>query len=589
MKHIAATSFILFFIAQSVYAQFKLPPNFYYQKMTNGFDVLVVADSTQPTITVETCVKAGAFTESPSMDGVARLYEHILFDKGLSRSQTAFQKQLKEVSTRYGSASTKEHLRFSLETDSTHLQKALELMHSRLCCPVFTQEALENEKSVVATELAEKNTKPEYRIETHMLPRLWGEQVSRKNVFGNPDTMAQATIEDLEAFREKYFYPNNSLIIVSGKVDHHKIFNQVADIFLDWQLSEFDPHGRWLMPELRPLLYSHQFIVEDDTLTKPTFYFVWQGPDTRRDISATHGATVFCYLVNQTNSTLQQALVGSGLAYHVNITYTAQRYVGTFALKMTTQPAQIKKAYQVLLEQIALWDSDDYFTDTQLQAAKDLIALQYDGGEAEVLNNLDTIAHWWASANLDYHSTFVEKTTEVDRDEIKRTVVTYLKDRPYIAGLMISQQDREALRVDTFFTDTYAPIETYTFAYKRNAPEFADSSAIDMLRSLRQWMYINPETHIMINGNADKSELLRVKDKEIRTFIDSAMTFRLYPKPLLPQRNLRLDILRSMKVVKYLNEAGIAIERLTGSGKLLTSENKQEAAKNRRAVVKLLY
>ena len=38
--------------------------------------------------------------------------------------------------------------------------------------------------------------------------------------------------------------------------------------------------------------------------------------------------------------------------------------------------AKIKEAYQTLLKHIEMWDSDDYFTDEQLETAKTMLAIQ---------------------------------------------------------------------------------------------------------------------------------------------------------------------------------------------------------------------
>src|SRR5215211_7230702 len=63
----------------SVFAQPRLPKNYYWQKLDNGLEVVVIENSRVPLTTIEIAVKNGAFTEGPEYSGLSHLFEHMFF------------------------------------------------------------------------------------------------------------------------------------------------------------------------------------------------------------------------------------------------------------------------------------------------------------------------------------------------------------------------------------------------------------------------------------------------------------------------------------------------------------------------------
>ncbi len=97
------------------------------------------------------------------------------------------------------------------------------------------------------------------------------------------------------------------------------------------------------------------------------------GPDTRNDIPATYAADVFSFILSQKSSKFQKDLIDSGLAFQAQVGYQTCKYVGPIQIFLVPNPAKVQEAYKKLLENMNMWDSDDYFTDEQLETAKNLL------------------------------------------------------------------------------------------------------------------------------------------------------------------------------------------------------------------------
>ena len=73
-------------------------------------------------------------------------------------------------------------------------------------------------------------------------------------------------------------------------------------------------------------------------------------------------------------------------------------------------------------EHIAQWDNDTYFTDEQLETAKTLFAIGDAQGREKTSEFVHTVSYWWASATIDYYTSYVDNIKKVTRDDIKQYI-----------------------------------------------------------------------------------------------------------------------------------------------------------------------
>src|SRR6201985_2155087 len=97
---------ILFFLCAcysiSAWAQPRLPKNYYWQKLDNGLEVVVIENHKVPLATIEIAVKNGAYTEGPEYSGLSHLFEHMFFKANKDYPDAAkFQKRAQQLGARW--------------------------------------------------------------------------------------------------------------------------------------------------------------------------------------------------------------------------------------------------------------------------------------------------------------------------------------------------------------------------------------------------------------------------------------------------------------------------------------------------------
>ncbi|MFT6881614.1 MAG: zinc protease [Marinoscillum sp.] len=432
-------------------AQMKaLPDNFYMKKLKNGLEILTIEDNTVPLATIEICVRNGGYTESPEFDGLSHLYEHMFFkaNKDLL-SQEAFLARVKELGISFNGTTSGERVNYYVTLSNLKLKEGLQFMNSAIRYPLFDEQEMKNENPVVDGEFQRNESNPVFFLYNDSEKLMWGDLYSRKNVIGDHDVILTATTEKMKTVQGKYYHPNNSIIVVAGDVKHAEVEKMVEGIYGDWKSSDFDPFEKYPIPEFTPLEQDLYYITENENARTPIAMMRYHGPDTRNDIPGTYAADVFSFILSQRSSKLQQRLIDSGLALNVNVGYQTNKYVGPINIFLVPNPTKVKEAFAALEEEMALWDTDDYFTDEQMETAKNSLAVSDAYSKEQTSEFIHTVTYWWASASIDYYTNYVENLQEVTREDIKKYVQTYIKGQPSVTGLLLSPSMKADMNITT--------------------------------------------------------------------------------------------------------------------------------------------
>lgn len=434
-------------------AQNKLPDNMFLRTLPNGLDVLVIEDNSVPLATIMITCKNGSYTENAKFNGLSHLYEHMFFKANKDyKTQEEFLDRVSELGIRFNGTTTYEKVNYYFTLPKFNLDAGLDFMNSAIRYPKFNSKEMARENIVVNGEFQRHESSPMFALTDAMDHHMWGDLYSRKNSIGNHDVIRSATPDLMDSIKNKYYFPNNSLLTIAGDVQHEEIFKKVEQVYGSWKPSGFDPFVKWPVPEFKPIEKPDYFIVESKLSRVPIIRIDWHGPDTRTDVNSTYAADVFSYILNQNSSALKKALVQSGLALEVNINYLTLKHVGPITLFVVPNPGKIKECMAEVKKQLLLMDSDNYVTDEQIETAKqklDIIRIR----QQEVTSDFaEVLSFWWASASIDYFTTYGDRLNKTTRADIQTYVRRYIKNKPYCAGLLINPDLNAMVSPQTFFT-----------------------------------------------------------------------------------------------------------------------------------------
>jgi zinc protease len=433
-------------------AQPRLPKNYYWKKMDNGLEVVVIENAKVPLATIEIAVKNGAYTEGPEYSGLSHLFEHMFFKANKDYpNQEVFIKRTEELGAIWNGTTGDERVNYYFTFDKDSLNAGLRFMNAAIRFPIYRTEDMQKERPVVDGEFQRAESNPGFQLFLNVGKRIWGDNITRKLAIGDHQVINTATPEKMMIIKDKYYYPNNSILVICGDVKHDEAFKDAQRIFGDWASSGFDPHQKYPIPEFKPIEKTNYDIVKSSIAQTPYMMYMWQGPDFRNDSAATVAADVFSAILGLNSSKWQQALVDKGLASYAGVNYSTNKYVGPVQIFVVPNPGKMKECQEEILKQVSMWANDDYVSDEQIQTAKDILRRNHIR-EAEKPSTLSMqMTYQWCSTSLNYFTDYPSNLQKITRADMQRYVKRYVVNSPFVAGMIINEDMANKYKPETFF------------------------------------------------------------------------------------------------------------------------------------------
>lgn len=188
-------------------------------RMSNGLKVLLFADDSQSTVTVNITYLVGSRHEGRGEAGMAHLLEHMLFKgtpmipdtKGALQDRGAFF----NATTWYDRTNYFE----TLPSTADNLDFALRFEADRMLHAMIRKEDLDAEMTVVRNEFEIGENDPIGVLHDQVMSAAFRWHNYGKSTIGNRSDIERVPVENLRAFYSRYYQPDNAVLIVAGKFD----------------------------------------------------------------------------------------------------------------------------------------------------------------------------------------------------------------------------------------------------------------------------------------------------------------------------------------------------------------------------------
>jgi len=185
----------------------------------NGLRVLLFPDATQSTVTVNITYFVGSMHEGAGETGMAHLLEHMMF-KGSPNHRNVL--KLLDEKGAFANGSTWQDRTNYFETlpgTPANLEWTLELEADRMLHAAISDDDLATEFSVVRNEMESGENDPRSVLEQRVTAGAYLWHNYGKDTIGSRSDVEHVPTSRLRAFYERYYQPDNAILIVAGKFD----------------------------------------------------------------------------------------------------------------------------------------------------------------------------------------------------------------------------------------------------------------------------------------------------------------------------------------------------------------------------------
>ena len=191
--------------------------------LPNGLTVVVNRDRASKLAAVNILYKVGARNEDPRRTGFAHLFEHLMF-RG-TREIPNFDLPVQMASGDNNAFTNNDYTDFYITLPKDNLETALWLESDRMEGLDITPAKLEAEKKVVIEEFCQRYLNQPYGDQTMLLRALaYKVHPYRWAAIGlTTDHIAEATLEDVEAFYRTHYRPSNAVLSISADIEEERM------------------------------------------------------------------------------------------------------------------------------------------------------------------------------------------------------------------------------------------------------------------------------------------------------------------------------------------------------------------------------
>ncbi|MBX7083919.1 MAG: insulinase family protein [Nannocystaceae bacterium] len=200
--------------------------------LDNGLRAYVLEDHSTPSFSLQMVYNVGSRDEVTGRTGFAHFFEHMMF-KGSENVPDGGQfKHVLGVGGQLNAFTSQDVTLYFQVLPSQYLDMAMWLESDRLRSLAITDENFENQRKAVKEEKAMRvDNVPYSKGIQGFFSEVWSGTGYGHMPIGTDEDLSAATTADVKAFFDKYYVPNNAVMVVVGDVDAAEVQAKAQSYF----------------------------------------------------------------------------------------------------------------------------------------------------------------------------------------------------------------------------------------------------------------------------------------------------------------------------------------------------------------------
>jgi len=198
------------------------PPRVVIQTRTlpNGLQIVMAEDHHVPVVNLQVWYHVGSKDEKPGHTGFAHLFEHLMF-KGSAHVGPDEHGRIIEAMGGFYNAYTNDDVTVFFETfPSNYLDRVLWLEADRMGSLNVNEANFTSEREVVKEERRLRvDNSPYGRAQEDLYAAAFTVHPYHHTTIGSMADLDKATVEEVRAFHDIYYRPNNATLVIAGDID----------------------------------------------------------------------------------------------------------------------------------------------------------------------------------------------------------------------------------------------------------------------------------------------------------------------------------------------------------------------------------
>lgn len=193
--------------------------------LANGLEIVVIPDRRAPVVTHMIWYKVGSADEERGKSGIAHFLEHLMFKGTKTVPEREFSEKVAAIGGQENAFTTTDYTAYYQKVDPSALSMVMRYEADRMQNLVLTNEVVLPERDVILEERRQRvDSSPGAILGESINAALYANHPYGVPIIGWEHEIAALTRDDALAFYNRFYTPNNALLVVAGDV-------MAADVF----------------------------------------------------------------------------------------------------------------------------------------------------------------------------------------------------------------------------------------------------------------------------------------------------------------------------------------------------------------------
>ncbi|MCX6278465.1 MAG: pitrilysin family protein [Bacteroidetes bacterium] len=462
MKKIFAMLFLFSILFNTVNCQEKAELKIDFEKYTlpNGLDVILHVDRSDPIVALAIRFHVGSNREVEGRTGFAHLFEHMMFQKSENVGEDQFFKIIQNSGGTLNGGTNNDATTYYEVVPRNALEKILWMESDRMGYMIntVTENAFNIQQNVVQNEKRQSYDNQPYGftswvIATNLYPK--GHPYSW-TVIGEMEDLKNATVENVKAFHEQFYVPNNATLVLAGDFDVPTAKALIAKYF-----GEIKPGKNQSDPKPIPVkLEKTKKVYHEDNFAKAAqIRMTWT---TVEDYN--HDSYALSYL-GQLLSRGKKAPLYKILEKERKLSSNQYAYnssleiAGTFTVGATAnEGVNLNDIEKGVFDAFTMFEKDG-FTDADVERIKASLETDFYNGISSILGKSFQLASYNEDrGDPGFYKNDIDNLKAVTKADILYVYDKYIKNKPCLVtsfvpkgqlNLMVSGSEKAAVKEET--------------------------------------------------------------------------------------------------------------------------------------------
>ncbi|TKJ34356.1 hypothetical protein CEE39_02600 [bacterium (candidate division B38) B3_B38] len=401
----------------------KLPPQVRV-KLDNGLQLIMVEDHELELFTVALLIKSGATFDPQGKAGLANITNEMLRLGTTHRSSEEIDLELDSIGASLSISSNWDGTYVSINAISRKFDQALDIFSDVVLNPTFPEKELDILKSRRLGEIKVRKDRARTIASENFYKLLFGKHPYAQPLAGTEESVSSISREDILSFYQKFFIPNNAVMVVAGDINPQQVKDKIAARLNQWKKGKL-PEGRWA--PVAPPKGLNIYLIDKPDLTQTEIRMGHLG--ISRDNKDYFPLQVMNYILGGggfSSRLMKHIRSERGYTYGISSGYSARKLVGPF-LVFTFTPN--KTTINVIQESLEIVKDihDNGITPEELASAKNYLISSYPSRFETIY---DVATQIWGielyGLGEGYVETYQAKIDQVTLEDVKRVAKQYL-------------------------------------------------------------------------------------------------------------------------------------------------------------------